>query len=241
MCVEERNTSPSVSKKYCSQDCYHKSRRGIKRPEHSIKMKHIHATSDVFAELLKPRKLSELEKKNISIRMKNKWKDKNDIFNSDEYRQSLSDHAMSLRRKGKFNNSGHPSSSGWYEINGKKYYFRSSWEVLYARYLEFLLISKEIKKWEYEPETFWFNNIKRGVRSYLPDFRITKNNEEIEYHEIKGWMDDKSKTKIKRMAKYYPDVILLIFKDKEIKGIKRTEYLYPAAIEIEKPADSEER
>lgn len=103
---------------------------------------------------------------------------------------------------------------GWREIGDTRKYYRSKWEANYARYLEFLKKHGEILKWEHEPETFWFNNIKRGVRSYLVDFKVTDKDGSIIYYEVKGWNDPKSKTKIKRMAKYYPDVkIYLISKD----------------------------
>lgn len=110
--------------------------------------------------------------------------------------------------------------SGWRNIGGKDKYYRSRWEANYARYLEWLKQNGEIKEWEHEPETFWFENIKRGTRSYLPDFRVKEKNGDIEYHEVKGWMDDRSKTKIKRMAKYYPDVKLIIIQKKEYDEIK---------------------
>lgn len=100
--------------------------------------------------------------------------------------------------------------AGWRDIGGKRIYARSRWEANYARYLQFLKEHSEIKEWEHEPETFWFEGIKRGCCSYLPDFKITNNNETVEYHEVKGWMDDRSKTKIKRMAKYYPHIKLIV-------------------------------
>lgn len=99
-------------------------------------------------------------------------------------------------------------------------YFRSRWERNYARYLNFLINKKQIKKWEYEVDVFWFENIKRGVVSYKPDFKIHNNDGFIEYHEIKGWMDKKSITKIKRMAKYYPDIKLYIIDKNIYKEIK---------------------
>lgn len=99
---------------------------------------------------------------------------------------------------------------GWRKINKKRFYFRSSWEYNYALYLNFLKKNKEIIKWEYEPDTFWFDKIKRGTKSYTPDFKITNNDNSIEYHEVKGWMDDRSKTKLKRMKKYYPKVVIKI-------------------------------
>ena len=104
--------------------------------------------------------------------------------------------------------------AGWYKIRNKKCYFRSSWENNYAAYLQYLKESKEIKKWEYEPKTFWFDKIKRGVTNYTPDFRITNTDDSIEYHEVKGWMDSWSKTKLKRMSIYHPKIkMVLIDKD----------------------------
>ena len=89
-------------------------------------------------------------------------------------------------------------------------YVRSSWEANYARYLQWLVGQGEIASWEYEPDTFEFEAIKRGTRFYTPDFKITNNDGTIEYHEIKGYMDDRSRVKLKRMAKYYPDVPLMV-------------------------------
>lgn len=110
--------------------------------------------------------------------------------------------------------------AGWREIGGKRKYFRSKWEANYARYLEFLKQHNEIKEWQHESKTFWFENIKRGCRSYLPDFEVTNNDGSIEYHEVKGWFDDRSKTKLKRMQKYYPDVKLIMIFRKQYEEIK---------------------
>lgn len=99
---------------------------------------------------------------------------------------------------------------GWREVAGRRIYFRSRWEANYARHLQLLKESAVIAEWEHEPETFWFEAIKRGVRSYLPDFRVTFPDGRIEYHEVKGYMDARSKTKLKRMAKYHPDVMLIL-------------------------------
>jgi hypothetical protein len=91
-------------------------------------------------------------------------------------------------------------SSGWRTICDKKVYFRSRWEANIARYLTHKGI-----EWEFEKDTFWFDNIKRGVRSYTPDFFLPNDGK---YIEIKGWWDAKSKTKQKRMKKYHPDIIV---------------------------------
>lgn len=99
-------------------------------------------------------------------------------------------------------------------------HFRSRWERNYARYLNYLIKNNQFIKWEYEVDIFWFEKIKRGVVSYKPDFKVYNLDGTIEYHEVKGWMDDRSKTKIKRMAKYYPQVKLYIIDSKIYKDIK---------------------
>lgn len=101
-------------------------------------------------------------------------------------------------------------------------FFRSRWEANYARFLEFQKTHKAIIEWEYEPVTFWFEKIKRGVRSYLPDFRVTDLLGNKYYVEVKGWMDPKSKTKLKRMAKYYPGIDLRVVGSKEYREINRS-------------------
>ena len=65
---------------------------------------------------------------------------------------------------------------------------------------------KIIESWAYEEKEFWFEGIERGTRSYLPDFRVTWDSGTIEYHEVKGYMDATSRTKLARMAKYHPTV-----------------------------------
>lgn len=109
--------------------------------------------------------------------------------------------------------------SAWREIGGRKRYFRSRWEANYARYLNWLEQLGEIKLWEHEPETFWFEKVRRGTRSYLPDFRVTEKSGAIVYHEVKGWMDDRSKTKLKRMKKYHPTVRLVLIQAREYHAI----------------------
>ena len=109
--------------------------------------------------------------------------------------------------------------AGWREIGGIQKYYRSRWEANYARYLEWLKTNGEILKWDHEPETFWFDGIKRGCVSYLPDFRVIEKNGSVVYHEVKGWMDDRSITKIKRMAKYHPEIKLIVIDSKIYKSI----------------------
>lgn len=118
---------------------------------------------------------------------------------------------------------------GWREIDGRKIYFRSDWEYKFAKWLQSLKESNAIKDWDHEPETFWFNEIKRGTRSYLPDFKVTNPDGTHYWVEVKGYMDAKSKTRIKRFRKYYPREPLMIadaewFKDNvKVFGIWKKE------------------
>ncbi len=97
-------------------------------------------------------------------------------------------------------------NAGWATIGGKRNYYRSKWEKNYARYLELLKTWKQIADWEHEPETFWFEGIRRGTCSYKPDFRVTENGGSVSYHEVKGFMTARSKTALARMARYHPKI-----------------------------------
>jgi len=105
------------------------------------------------------------------------------------------------------------SNAKWIEVGGKLIYARSLWEANYARYLEWQKEQGYILQWEHEPETFWFLNIKRGVRSYLPDFRVTEKDGKWHWVEVKGYMDGRSKTKIARFKKYYPKERLIVINE----------------------------
>lgn len=110
---------------------------------------------------------------------------------------------------------------GWYTgTQGNKCYLKSSWELLYAKYLDTLLANGTIIKWEYEPDTFWFERIKRGVRSYTPDFKVEYPNGRVEYHEVKGYLDSKSKTKLNRMRIYHPSVEMRLIDRAEMKLLR---------------------
>lgn len=136
-----------------------------------------------------------------------------------------------MKRYGKLNfftdNTYSRCKRGWKTVGDQKYFFRSGWEKNYACYLEWLKQQGEIKDWKFETKTFWFENIKRGIRSYLPDFEVVTKNDLIEYHEVKGYMDSKSKTKLKRMTKYYPDIKMILIDGEQYKSIKQISRLIP--------------
>lgn len=112
--------------------------------------------------------------------------------------------------------------AGWREIGGVRKYYRSKWEANYAHYLQWLKEKDQILDWKHEPETFWFEGIKRGCVSYLPDFWVKEVSGSEAYHEVKGWMDARSVTKIKRMAKYHPKVRLIVIDSKAYAALKKS-------------------
>lgn len=158
----------------------------------------------------------------MSQKSKLAWQNPNSILNSPEHRQKLSDRAMIISAKNLKNTNAYSNGKrGTIIIGGKTFFARSSWEANIAAYFQFLKERKEIRDWEHEPETFWFLNIKRGVRSYKPDFKITNKDNSTHFVEVKGWMDNKSKTKLKRMAKYYPEIKMELIQQKDYKSIAK--------------------
>jgi hypothetical protein len=103
---------------------------------------------------------------------------------------------------------------GDYETSKGLTYFRSKWEANYALYLDFLIKQKVIKDWEYEAQSFFFEKIKSGTKKYIPDFKVTMIDGKIEFHEVKGYEQQKDRTKWRRMAKYFPEVKLVIIDTK---------------------------
>lgn len=116
---------------------------------------------------------------------------------------------------------------GEYMVGGKVYCFRSKWEANYAVYLDWLLTNKQIKAWRYEPKFFDFMPFGklRGVTRYLPDFEVTENNGEVVYHEVKGHLDGRSKTKLRLMAKHYKTVKLIVIDGGFMKELNRKKKL----------------
>lgn len=99
-------------------------------------------------------------------------------------------------------------------------YVRSSWEANYARYLNWLQGLGEIERWEYEADTFEFP-VKRGAKFYTPDFKVFEKGKHF-YVEVKGYMDARSKTKLKRMAKHYPGERVDLVMNKEMTAIAKS-------------------
>jgi len=125
----------------------------------------------------------------------------------------------------------------WAQVGPHYHYFRSSWEIRYAQYLEEKRQNGDIQYWEPEESTFFFEDTASSVRSYMPDFTVQENDYSETYHEVKGWMDDRSKRCLELMDKEYPNIKLVVIDKKEFKrlfgtikpildqeALKKTEY-----------------
>lgn len=162
--------------------------------------------------------------KEISERVRGEWANPDSKLNSEENKQKSSDRMkimMSNQLKNNPQNIYSRTIKGWRTIGGQRHYFRSKWEMNIAYYLEWLKLQGKIRKWDYEAKTFWFEKIKRGVRSYTPDFEITEIDKSVNYIEVKGWKDKKSMTKLKRMAKYYPDTKISLIDEEQYRVMKK--------------------
>ena len=84
---------------------------------------------------------------------------------------------------------------------------RSSWEIIYAKYLDKLKI-----KWLYESTIFDLGNT-----TYTPDFYLPERNR---YIEIKGYWREDAKKKFKLFKKLYPKVKINLIIKPDIKRIR---------------------
>lgn len=92
------------------------------------------------------------------------------------------------------------------------HFVRSSWEANIARYLRYIG-----QEYEYEPDIFYFPGVKNGAVNYKPDFKIGENH----YIEVKGNMTSRDRTKLKRMAKFYPHVRIDVIDKNAYKEIEK--------------------
>ena len=117
------------------------------------------------------------------------------------------------------------AKSGFREDIGM--FVRSSWEANYVRYLNWLISLGKIDRYEYEKHTFRFDGVKRGPYIYIPDFKVFYPDGHHEWHEVKGWMDSKSRSKLKRMAKFFPEEKVVVIDRPIYKSIEQYEAMIP--------------
>lgn len=218
---------PTNQKRY---KCAASESRGGKRPSNA-KYATESERSAAQSELMKRRHaesghpmLGKKHSPEARARISNKGKERWEKMSEDERDAAIEKmaKAAALSKKPRRQRERASWKAGWREIGGKKNYYRSRWEANYARYLEWLRRRGEIKDWKHEPEVFWFDAIKRGVRSYKPDFRVWENDGSSRLHEVKGWMDSRSRTTLRRMAKYHPEQEIVLIDSKAYKKIGDT-------------------
>lgn len=215
LCAEMKRTKPNLCRKAAQLGLTDRSRtRWYWSEPNREKMIKWHKENEHPRGALGMKHTDETKKK-LSMASKKTW-----MNMSEQKREEYSFRAALLARSiSPMNRDGASWKASWQEIGGKRKYFRSRWESNYARYLQFLKETGNILEWEHEPKTFWFDGIKRGCMSYLPDFSVTELSGKLVYHEVKGWMDDRSKTKIRRMAKYHPKETLIVIDSKAYKAL----------------------
>lgn len=76
---------------------------------------------------------------------------------------------------------------------------RSSWENNFCLYLDHMKI-----EYLYEPRTFYFPE-RTGASSYVPDYRLNYKGKEV-WVEVKGRIDSKDRTKMRRLRDHYPEI-----------------------------------
>ena len=80
---------------------------------------------------------------------------------------------------------------------------------------------RTVTDWRFEPKTFYFDGIRRGTTNYTPDFLLIDPDGYERFIEIKGWLDRKSKTKLRRMEIYHPDVHLEVIEGKAYASLAK--------------------
>lgn len=149
-------------------------------------------------------KHSPITKAVLAAKSRERWARPDYVLKSDEHRQRRSDALIKRVASGQMRTK-YSRCRGGRRADLGETYFRSAWEANYARFLNWRVTRGDFVRWEYEARTFVFEAIKRGTRAYTPDFKVLKGDGSHEWHEVKGWMDQKSRTRLARMKKYYPE------------------------------------
>lgn len=170
-------------------------------------------------------KHSDETKVKLSCASKKCWANPNSIVNSEPFRQRMSDNLHNMKMKGQIKNfSIHGDHK--IKINGKDYTFKSTWEVEIAKRLQSLLDNGYIYSWDYESKHFNFQDMKRGIRSYCPDFEVVLADQTCLYIEVKGWKMPTSMKRIEMFRERYPHVKFYLIDDKEYgKILSQSDYL----------------
>lgn len=161
----------------------------------------------------------------MSQRCKSAWANPNSIFNTEEFKQKKSDALHNHKMNGDYKTFSIRGNTRCV-VGGKMCVFKSSWEITIAKKLQELKDSNFIQEWDYEKTHFNFDDIKRGIRSYCPDFEVTLNDNTKMYIEVKGWKMESSLLRIKMLQERYPQIKYYLIDEKEYgKILSQSDYL----------------
>lgn len=104
----------------------------------------------------------------------------------------------------------HNGVAGWAEIGVQRCYFRSKLERRHAEFLELQRGAGLIREWQHEPRTFHFPDRLQAPVSYKPDFRVVWCSGVEEWHECKGHWTRRDVTKLRLMARHYPEITIAV-------------------------------
>jgi len=85
-------------------------------------------------------------------------------------------------------------------------------EAEYMLVLDARKAAGEILEWWFERYTFTLSHSRPGVKGqrYTPDFAVQLLDGEIEFHEVKGFRDEKNMNKLKLAGELFPHVFRLV-------------------------------
>ena len=147
----------------------------------------------------------------MSKRMIQLWQEHPEKLMTEYRKKVISDNMTMMQKEGLLNRDSRCYNTKLI-INDYTYNLKSNWEFNIALYLEYLKSLNLIDKWSYESKRFTFDINEFGIRSYTPDFFISKNgvNRIIE---LKGWYDERSKNKQMLMSRFYPNVVVELWNE----------------------------
>lgn len=104
----------------------------------------------------------------------------------------------------------------WTDARGRRWTFKSRWEQRYAAHLD-----AQGRAWDYEARKFGL----RACSCYTPDFVVEVGGVD-EYHEVKGWLDDRTIARMQEFVRTYPARRLVLVGPRELAALGLIEEYY---------------
>lgn len=114
----------------------------------------------------------------------------------------------------------------WTDAHDRTWTFKSRWELAYAQHLD-----ARGAIWDYEARKFGL----RECSCYTPDFVVEVDGVD-EYHEVKGWLDDRTIARMQEFVRTYPRRRLVLVGPRELAGLGLIEAYYAEHPQAERVA-----